>query len=76
MPLQDVSIKRTEKGTWEIKFDGEDVANRTRALSISIDRNELPVIVAEYNCFGQMKIEGQFDVYHHCPAGGREPRGK
>ena len=75
MPLAEVSIKRTEHGIWEIKFDGEDVANRVRAMTVSIDRG-LPSIVAEYNCYGQMTIEGQFDVHHHCPAGGRKKDGK
>lgn len=67
-----VEIARHKNGTSTVLFDGVDVSKNLRALHINVGLPGNPMkIIAEYACHEQAKIEGDADVIHVCPKGGR-----
>lgn len=71
MALEKVQITAHKDGTATILFDGQDVSKNLRGVEIHIKRG-LPTLIAEYICYGQMVIEGEMDIVHVCPKGGRK----
>lgn len=67
-----VEITRHKNDTTTVLFDGVDVSKNLRALSVSIEANRHMQVIAEYACHEQSKIEGDADVVHVCPKGGRK----
>lgn len=66
-----VEITRYKNGNATVLFDSVDVTKDLRAIHIDMDGGSPMKVVAEYACHEQAKIEGDADVVHVCPKGGR-----
>lgn len=55
-----------------VLFDGKDVSKDLRAIHIDIGIDQPMKVIAEYACHEQAKIDGEADVVHVCPKGGRK----
>jgi len=74
VPVQNFKMKQHEDLTWTVLVDGVDISSKIRGVSFQLGNapNRLvPTVIIDYFCLGQMTIEGEADIVHVCPKGGR-----
>ena len=66
-------IKITQKGgtvngEYTVEVNGVDISNQVRAVDVSLEVQEFPVVTVHYACVS-LEVVGGFEVQHVCPFG-------
>lgn len=63
----------THKDTARVFINGLEVKDLS-SYQVLQGKNEFPQLILEYACYEQLTIDGEMEIEHVCPKGGRNKK--